>query len=63
MRSEQVLSSECSRLLTTYVISYNAAMLSRVRAERRAADDLAGVEQFTLQRVRRRRNDAMKRKQ
>jgi TnpA family transposase len=44
---EQVLWSECSRLLANCVIYYNAAILSRVLEERRAAGDLAGVEQLT----------------
>ena len=63
MWSEQVLWNECSWLLTTCVICCNAAMLSRVREERQTAGDLGGAERLTLQRVRRRRNDAMKRKQ
>jgi TnpA family transposase len=44
---EQVLWNECSRLLANCVIYYNAAILSRVLEERRAAGDLAGVEQLS----------------
>ncbi|MEN9935978.1 MAG: hypothetical protein RLZZ387_2557 [Chloroflexota bacterium] len=42
-----MLWSECSRLLANCVIYCNAAILSRVLEERRAAGDLAGVEQLT----------------
>ncbi|NJO84322.1 MAG: Tn3 family transposase [Blastochloris sp.] len=44
---EQQLWSECSRLLANCIIYYNAAILSRVLEERRAAGDLAGVEQLS----------------
>ncbi len=44
---EQVLWNECSRLLANCVIYYNAAILSRVLEERRAAGDLVGVAQLT----------------
>lgn len=43
---DQHLWSECSRLLANCVI-YNAAILSRVLEERRAASNLAGVAQLT----------------
>ena len=44
---DQQLWSECSRLLANCVIFYNAAILSRVLEERRAASNLAGVAQLT----------------
>ena len=44
---EQQLWSECRRLLANCIIYYNAAILSRVLEERRAAGDLAGVEQLS----------------
>ncbi len=46
-QEKQQLWSECSRLLANCVIFYNAAIVSRMLEERRAACDLAGVAQLT----------------
>lgn len=43
---EQVLWSECNRLLTNCIIYYNAAILSRVLEERIAAGDTLGAAQL-----------------